>query len=104
MRLDAPAWLEDANSLKMGVFGRDAAKVVPHTGNYARDFTFRNLGKGAAEIVSGALGDAEKRPDVARQCATKGGGPIEREQSKDGEEESSAPSLQAMGEPGCLSG
>ena len=79
MRLDAPAWLEDANFLKMRVFGCDAAKIVPHAGDDARDFFLGKLGKGAAEIASGPFGDAQKWTDAARQRAAKGGGPIERE-------------------------
>jgi len=98
VRLDASAWLEDADFLEVRVFCRDAAEVVPHTGNDARDFSLGKLGKSAAKIASRALGDAEKRPDAARERAAKGGGPIEREQAKDGEEKCRSPGFQAMGE------
>jgi hypothetical protein len=69
MRLDAPARFEDADFPQMRVFGRDAAEIVPHADDDARDLCFRQLGKGAADIAASEFGDAEPRSDITGERA-----------------------------------
>ena len=57
MRLDPPARFEDADFPQVRVFGREAAEIVPHAGDDARDLGLRKLGKGAADVASSMFGE-----------------------------------------------
>jgi hypothetical protein len=61
----------------MRAFGRDAAEIVPHAGDHARDLDLRKFGKGAADVAPSMSGDAQKRADAAGQCTAEGGSAIE---------------------------
>ena len=87
----------------MRVFGRDAAEIVPHAGDDARDLGLRKLGKGAADVAPSMFGDAQKRANAACQRTAEGGSAIERQKLEPAEQRRRSPGLQTIGEPGCLS-
>ena len=49
----------------MRIFGRDAAEIVPHAGDDARDLGLRKLGKGSADVAPSMFRDAQKRANTA---------------------------------------
>ena len=63
----------------MRVFGRDAAEIVPHVGDDARDLGLRKLGKGAADVAPRLFGDAQNGANAACQRTAEGGSAIERQ-------------------------
>ena len=63
----------------MRVFGREAAEIVPHAGDDARNLGFGKLGKGAADVAPSMFGDAQKGANAARQRTAERGSPIERQ-------------------------
>jgi hypothetical protein len=62
----------------MWIFGREAAEIVPHAGDDARDLGFRKIGKGAADIAPSILRDAQKGANAACQRTAQVGSAIER--------------------------
>src|SRR5438270_3154078 len=88
----------------MRVFGREAAEIVPHAGDDARDLGLRELGKGAVEVAPSMFGDAQKRANAACQRTAEGGSAIERQKLEPAEQKRRSPGLQTIGEPGRLSG
>ena len=95
VRLDAPG-----SKTRMRVFGRDAAEIVPHVGDDARNLGVRKLGKGAANVASGMFGDAQKWANAACQRTAEGGSAIEGQKLEPGEQRGRCTGLQTIGEPG----
>src|SRR5271165_3014583 len=80
----------------MRILGRNPAEIVPHAAYGMRDLGFRKLRQGAADVESGALGNAEPGANTARQRAADGRRPIERQQPERAKAQPRAPALHAM--------
>jgi hypothetical protein len=93
VRLDKPACFEDADFLKVRVFGYDTAEIIPHASDDPPDLGRGKLGKGQAEVASRKFGNAEKWANAARQSAPAGGSGIERQKPKHAEQERRSPGL-----------
>jgi hypothetical protein len=103
VRLDSPAPLEDADFQQMRVFGRNAAEIVPHAGDDARDLGLRKFGKGVANVAPSIFGDAQKGANVPCQRTADGGSAIERQELEPAEQSRRSPGLQTIGNPERLS-
>ena len=88
----------------MGIFGRQAAEIVPHAANDPCNLGLGKAGKGTADVAPGMLGDAQKGTNAARQRTAKGGREIERQKLEHAEREGRSPGLQTISQPGCASG
>ena len=100
--LDPSPRFEDTDVPEVGVFGCDAAEVVPHGGDDVRDLALRKPRKSAFDIALGVLGDTEKWADQASHRAAKRRGPIERQYCEGAEQQRRSPGLQVMDRPGRL--
>ena len=77
--LNAAARFEDIDLPQMRVFGHDAAEIVPHAGDHARDLVIRKLGKGAAEVSASPVRDPKTGTDMTGERAAESRGAIERQ-------------------------
>jgi hypothetical protein len=88
----------------MRVFGRDAAEIVPHADDDARDLGLRKLGKGPADVAPSMFEDAQKRADAACHGTAESGSAIERQKTEPAGQKRGSPGFQTMGESGRPSG
>lgn len=93
VRLDPPARFEDADLPQMRVFGREAAEIVPHAGDDARDLGLTKLGKGAADVAPSLFGYAHEGANTACQRTAEGGSVIERQKPEPAEQRHRSPGL-----------
>ena len=85
----------------MRVFGRDAAEIVPHPGDDARDLDLRKLGKGPADVAPSIFGDAQKGANAPCQCTADGGSAIDRQKLEPAEQSCRSRGLQTIGKTGA---